>query len=424
MGGKLEIYSKQGRGTNMTLQIPALSNTELDTGKPNPAPDNQPVLVYDENQHTRRSFCLLLERKKYRYRSLSNVDEFIKLMPSYKHLIIGVSATDIKNLLIQKVVGQISDFHNIVTIALPNGHPLPALPKQVSVINKPIRPASIIPSDDQTTIIQTLTNQQQVFSKEICAVVAEDNFFNQILIGKILEKHNITAHIASNGKEALVLIEKYSPDIAIIDIHMPIMDGFEATKIIRQNGELPIISLTANIIEKDHQKIIAAGSNAIVLKPINDVELIQRIKELTQNQQARAVKQELDETETVTVEIETSDIPPTITSGTNIADYDLDQSILKTELERLLDMLDDSFTTQDTDEMRSTAHQLVGLAGLYELPEVELATLALQNAVKSENIRETWVCLSRLKRIVINNSSEEELEDQFETDDVIESTYT
>ncbi len=402
----------------MTLQIPALSNTELDTGKPNPISDTQPVLVYDENQHTRRSFCLLLERKKYRYRSLSNVDEFIKLMPSYKHLIIGVSATDYKNQLIQKVAEQISDFHTIVTLALPNGHPLPALPKQVSVINKPIRPESIIPSDDQSTTTQTLTNHTHTFPKDICAVIAEDNFFNQILIGKILEKHNITAHIASNGKEALGLIDQHQPDIAIIDIHMPIMDGFEATRIIRENSDLPIISLTANIIEKDHQKITAAGSNAIVLKPINDVELIQRIKELTKNKKVKAARQQSSAAKNDTApkpscdtdQGTANDMHKAAASGTNIADYDLDQSILKVELERLLTLLDDSFAKNDNDEMRSAAHQLVGLAGLYELPEVELSTLALQTAVKSGDVRETWVCLSRLKRIVMNNPLDAELE--------------
>ncbi len=427
MGGKLEIYSKQNRGTNVTLQIPTLSNTELEEPPEQPYQERHTVLIYDENQHARRSIALMLERKDYNYRSVSNLDDLLKLLPDYAHLIIGIKSTDIKNNLINKLLPILSERNEIVTFALPNGHPLPALPSGIFIINKPIRPEALIANENFNRDRSQHSDQELSVEAEICVVVAEDNTFNQILISKILAKHNIKSYIASNGKVALELIAKHKPDLAIIDIHMPVMDGFETTKIIRQSSQMPIISLTANIIEQDHQKITAAGSNRIVLKPINDVELITHIRTLT-----KAAISNLALIQPKTLAISANDRQKDLFSvleqesagekpialavnapnkqqiATNIEDYDLDQSVLHTELARLLALLEMAFRVPDKTEMRSIAHQLVGLAGLYELPEVELTTIELQGILKTDDTRKTWQCLSRLIRIVNHSDPDEE----------------
>jgi two-component system sensor histidine kinase BarA len=399
MGGKLEIYSKQQRGTNVTLQIPTLSNNHYQEPKKTLLVDSSAVLIYEENQHARRSMALLLERTHHQHRSISNIDDFFQLMPNYQHLIVGINPKDAQNKLIKSILKKLNDQHTIVTFALPNGHPLPSLPKVVNIINKPIRPYCIIPSLQNQKADKLTAESDYQQNNNICAVVAEDNAFNQILISRILEKNNISCHIADNGKEAIALITKHNPNIAIIDIHMPIMDGFEATKIIRKNSDMPIISLTANIIEQDHQKILSAGSNCIVLKPINDLELIRRIREFTKIDQATGqlntlpvVKEDSHQTSTDNIELNQP--------ATNIVDYQLDQSILKAELCRLLQLLNESFRELDNKKMRGIAHQLVGLAGLYELPEVELATIDLQEKLKETEIKEIWYRLFRLNRLI------------------------
>ncbi len=395
MGGKLEIYSKQGRGTNVTLQIPTLKNIDITEEEVIPT-THKPILIYDENQHSRRSIALMLERKKYNYKSVSNMDDLIKLLPEYQHLIIGIKSTDIKNQLINTIIPLLTNEHKVITFALPNGHPLPILPSFMSVINKPIRPETIIAGDIEHKNLQRVAPKSStIIDMEITVVVAEDNKFNQILISKILAKHNIKSYIASNGKEALALIAEHRPDLAIIDIHMPVMDGFEATKIIRLSSNMPIISLTANIMAQDHQKIADAGSNCIVLKPINDVELISQIRKLTKKKQS---------------EIESTEYFPSLQaehSTTNISDYDLDQSVLNKELHRLLYLLKIAFELTDFPEMLSIAHQLVGLAGLYELPEVEFTSIELQHMLKRRDLRKTWRCLFRLVRIVRNSAEED-----------------
>ncbi|NRA21363.1 MAG: response regulator [Oceanospirillaceae bacterium] len=397
MGGKLEIYSKQGRGTNVTLQIPILSNTPLQAEYPSDYQPAETVLIYDENQHTRRSISLLLTRKNINHKSALNQADLLKSIASYRHLVIGISSTDVNNLLVKQVLPLLNDSHKSVTIALPSNHSMPILPTVVSIINKPIRPETLFPSKGKHAPDANSDISQQTSHPAICAVVAEDNAFNQILIGKILEKHQIKTYIASNGKEAIELIAKYQPDIAIIDIHMPVMDGFEATRIIRQSSDMPIISLTANIIEKDHKKITAAGSNHIVLKPINDVELISTIRRLT----AAATQKKLRSSAQKNEQESTSRQPGIKPQpATNLADYDLDQTVLNDELLRLLGLLQSEFSKSNIHQMRELAHQLVGLAGLYELPEVELTTIELQNVLKANDTRQIWTCLSRLMRIV------------------------
>jgi two-component system sensor histidine kinase BarA len=332
----------------------------------------------------------MLERKKHPYKSVSDQQDLIALLPNYPHLVIGIKSTDIKTQLIDKLLPLITDKHKTVTFALPSHHPLPVLPNIINVINKPIRPEFIIPKDTIIQDPQSVSHQTTLTNPEIRVVVAEDNYFNQILIANILEMNNIKSYIASNGREALELIAQQQPDLAIIDIHMPVMDGFEATKIIRKNGDLPIISLTANIIVQDHQKIIAAGSNCIVLKPINADELIRHIRDLTKASVTKQQNQPL---------LFTSE-SDTFSQAATVVQYEVDKSVLNDELARLLARLESAFVGNDISKMHSVAHQLIGIAGLYELPAVELTTIELQTKLKAADIRDSWVCLARLKRII------------------------
>jgi len=391
MGGKLDIYSKEEKGTNITLQIPTLISSQLPiTDKP--LVTNETVLVYDESPHTRRAITLMLKRQQYNYRSISSVEELVSNISLYQHIIIGVAANDNKNELVNVILPLITENNTVVTFALTNANLLPTLPECVSIINKPIRPEALVVATN-TSLSPYLTPDNSAQQKDIKVVVAEDNNFNQILIAKILAKHNIKSFIAANGLEAIELIALHKPDLAILDIHMPVMDGFEATRLIRQKSDIPIISLTANIIEQDHHKVTLAGSNCIVLKPINDVELIAHILRLTHSRDVPSSEQN-DETPQLDAHNKTSN------AGTNIDDYGLDVSILKDELLRLSGLIEHAFKKIDYVDMRNYVHQLIGLAGLYELPDVEITTIALQDALKKEDIKTSWLYLHRLQRTI------------------------
>lgn len=122
--------------------------------------------------------------------------------------------------------------------------------------------------------------------KGISILVAEDNNINQLVINKILASEGALVTIANNGEETLEIITQ-SNDIKIIlmDIHMPKMDGVKATKMIRANkdnqiAQLPIVALTANVIENDVESYLSAGMNAHESKPIDKESLVKTIMSL------------------------------------------------------------------------------------------------------------------------------------------------
>jgi signal transduction histidine kinase/ligand-binding sensor domain-containing protein/ActR/RegA family two-component response regulator len=115
-------------------------------------------------------------------------------------------------------------------------------------------------------------------------LVAEDNPVNQKLARRILEKGNFSVTLANNGQEALDILAEQGFDIILMDVQMPIMDGFEATHAIRQNEaasskpRLPIIALTAHAMRGDRQKCLIAGMDDYVTKPIHRDTLLETIE--------------------------------------------------------------------------------------------------------------------------------------------------
>ncbi|MBP0047520.1 response regulator [Marinobacterium sp. AK62] len=103
-------------------------------------------------------------------------------------------------------------------------------------------------------------------------LVVEDNDLNQELVLELLNTHGITAELAKNGKEALDWLSKEAFDGVLMDCQMPVMDGYEATRQIRQNPAweaLPVLAMTANAMAGDREKVLAVGMNDHISKPIN-----------------------------------------------------------------------------------------------------------------------------------------------------------
>ncbi len=103
-------------------------------------------------------------------------------------------------------------------------------------------------------------------------LVVEDVDFNQEVIMELLASVGVKARLASNGAEALNEVAIKTPDAILMDCHMPVMDGFEATRKLRANplyAQIPIIALTASVMEEDKKRCADAGMNAYVAKPVD-----------------------------------------------------------------------------------------------------------------------------------------------------------
>lgn len=108
---------------------------------------------------------------------------------------------------------------------------------------------------------------------------AEDNLMNQKVMSLVLKPLNIVPVMASNGQEAITLLETRDFDVVLMDFRMPVMDGFEATTYIRsanstvRNPQIPIIGVTADVFDESTQKGLACGMNAILAKPLENEKL-------------------------------------------------------------------------------------------------------------------------------------------------------
>ena len=94
----------------------------------------------------------------------------------------------------------------------------------------------------------------------------------------MLVSHGIRADIANNGEEAVAMVGKREYSAVLMDCRMPVMDGYEATRIIRANprfADLPIIAMTANVMAEEREHCIASGMNDYIGKPIEREKLFQ-----------------------------------------------------------------------------------------------------------------------------------------------------
>ncbi|MBV8905083.1 MAG: response regulator, partial [Acidobacteriia bacterium] len=117
-------------------------------------------------------------------------------------------------------------------------------------------------------------------------LLAEDNPINRKLAVKLLENYGHTVVVATNGREALDALEKQSFDLVLMDVQMPLMDGFEATAAIRQaekttGAHTPIVALTAHALKSDAERCLSAGMDAYLSKPIHAADLYTLIDRLT-----------------------------------------------------------------------------------------------------------------------------------------------
>jgi signal transduction histidine kinase/ActR/RegA family two-component response regulator len=142
-------------------------------------------------------------------------------------------------------------------------------------------------------IIQALENDSSVKEpivdlSNLKILVVEDNPVNSLLLKKIFQKWNNLPDFARDGYEALIKVAANNYDLILMDIHMPLLDGYETSMQIRQLDDkkkamVQIIALTASVSSNLNEKIKAAGMNHYLSKPYNPKELYAKVREISIN---------------------------------------------------------------------------------------------------------------------------------------------
>lgn len=137
---------------------------------------------------------------------------------------------------------------------------------------------------DQTALIATQTVRAAEKSGPRILIV-EDNVINQKVTVKILDKYGCKSQVVTNGREAVEALHRDTYDAVLMDLQMPEMDGFEATKAIRNpsgdclNPQVPIIALTANAQEETREKCLSVGMDDFLTKPVSPDALMFKIRQ-------------------------------------------------------------------------------------------------------------------------------------------------
>jgi two-component system cell cycle response regulator DivK len=115
-------------------------------------------------------------------------------------------------------------------------------------------------------------------------LIVEDNELNRDMLSRRLKRHGYDVISAVDGQEGVKEAQSSSPDIILMDMSLPVMDGWQATKALKTNPDtmsIPVIALTAHAMIGDREKALQAGCDEYDTKPIDIVRLLEKIEKLT-----------------------------------------------------------------------------------------------------------------------------------------------
>ncbi len=241
-------------------------------------------------------------------------------------------------------------------------------------------------------------------------LLVEDNAINRQLAMEFLKQAGLAVSLANNGKEAVEMVGRMAFDAVLMDIHMPVMDGYEATRRIRDiHGceTLPIIAMTANAMAGDREKCLAAGMNDHVAKPIDPEQLFAAL-----NTWVSPGVRELP-TGMVVAADASSRTAPQNPLPDEMPGIDLkvalkgaggnDKLLYQVLMNFLHDHEDDAHALRkalkenDLELAQRIAHTLKGVAGAIGACELRPAAIAMDAAIRSRASNSYWRLLDRLE---------------------------
>ncbi|MGE0590582.1 MAG: ATP-binding protein [Cyclobacteriaceae bacterium] len=232
----------------------------------------------------------------------------------------------------------------------------------------------------------------QISLKNLRILLAEDNDINRLYATSILKMWECQTDVAENGYVALEKVRNNNYDLILMDIQMPVMDGFEATKAIRMGSapknQVPIIALTANATSKDIERCISAGMNDCIGKPFTPENLF---SVLVKFNQLKLIKSELKETTTPKKLIDLSHLEKI--SGANDDFIKEIVSSFMTSIPKTVEEISTNMATRDWINLEKVVHKvkptltMVGMGTTRDMA-VEIETIALsEEAGDKEKIK-------------------------------------
>lgn len=301
MGGKVKIESIEGQGATFLFDIWLSVSENQSKAQELKNPEKIRILTVDDNQTNLSVFSRYLEYAGFTHIEVDKPAEAIELIKESNNLIpfdvllVDYQMPEINGVQFIKMIKADALTRN-VKVVLASSEPIQeqdenSLSELIdATITKPIKYEKL--KRVITSLLQTQSEGQfdppkkleDFEKKNIHALLVDDNQINLKVGTVIIGKYVSHVDIAVDGKEAVSKSLEKKYDIIFMDIQMPVMDGLEATKIIRGNPENPcvdtiIVALTANIGKKDIERYLQNGMNSYINKPYKP----DQVKEMLEN---------------------------------------------------------------------------------------------------------------------------------------------
>ena len=228
-------------------------------------------------------------------------------------------------------------------------------------------------------------------------LLVDDGQTNRQLISLILKRAGAKVTTANNGQEGFDRATKTDFDLILMDMQMPIMDGYTASTMLREHGiTTPIIALTASAMARDRKRCIGAGCSDYLTKPVNIEELIDHAAQWMNN--PKALSQADDKTDS------TQDSPQAssaLVSTLPMDDPELREIVLS-YIESLPEQLTDIELAHENENyllLSSIVHKFIGLGGMVGLEPLTVAAVALKECVLCEEFEEIAHAIAELRDI-------------------------
>jgi PAS domain S-box-containing protein len=226
-------------------------------------------------------------------------------------------------------------------------------------------------------------------------LLAEDNAVNRKLAVALLEKRGFAVVVTENGREAIEALEREAVDLVLMDVQMPVMDGLEAMRAIREKEQstgshLPIIALTAHAMKGDRERCLAAGADDYVTKPIRLGELLAAMDRATTMRADISEAKPSSASETAMPSSSSAPARSRLDLAAALERVEGDRELLEEiarlfaeECPGLIDQIRRARQTDDFPLLQRTAHTLKGAASNVAATKVAEAALALESQART-----------------------------------------
>ena len=246
-------------------------------------------------------------------------------------------------------------------------------------------------SADQRRVSSSLRSNEG--RRGIRILLAEDNRVNQVVARRLLEKRGHLVRVVGTGREALLALQETAFrgfDLVLMDVQMPEMDGFTATKAIREEekangGHLPIIAMTAHAMKGDQERCLAAGMDAYLSKPIRAQELFTAIENLAGSAASRGKNAPAPAPPEQAREV--LDLSKILSSFEG--DEDVCREIVGmflADCPRQMTEIQNAVTSSDAPALERAAHSLKGSVSNFAAPEAYYAAQKLESIGRERNL--------------------------------------